>query len=77
LDGLVAAGTARWRNHWHISARRGRLLDLRVNTFWRANHPAGARKFVAKIYLAIDVLVLRFNFTARPDCGFACPIPRI
>jgi hypothetical protein len=67
LDGLVAAGTARWRDYWHISARRGRLPDLRVNMFWRANHPAGACEFVAQIFLSI--LALRVNFAALPDRG--------
>ena len=67
LDGPVAAGTARWWDHRHISARRSWLLDLRINMFWRANHPAGARKFVAQIFLAI--LALRFNFAALPDRG--------
>ena len=68
LDGLVAAGTARWRDHRHIfSARRGRLPDLRVNMYWRANHPAGAREFVAQIFLSI--LALRVNFAALPNRG--------
>jgi hypothetical protein len=49
LDGLDAAGTARWRDYRHISAWRGRLPDLPVNMYWRANHPAGAREFVAQI----------------------------
>jgi hypothetical protein len=66
-DGLVAAGTARWRDHRHISARRGRLPDLRVNMFWRANHPAGAPELVAQIFLSI--LALRVNFAALPNRG--------
>ena len=66
-DGLIAAGTARWRDHRHISARRGRLPDLRVNMFWRANHPAGARELVAQIFLSI--LALRVNFATLPNRG--------
>ena len=66
-DGLVAAGAAGWRDHRHRAARRGRLLDLRVDTFWRADHAAGARELVAQVFLAI--LALRFNFAALPDRG--------
>ena len=45
----------------------GRLPDLRVNMFWRANHPAGARELVAQIFLSI--LALRVNFAALPNRG--------
>ena len=65
LDGQVAAGTARWRDYRRISARRGRLPDLRVNMYWRANHTAGAREFVAQIFLSI--LALRVHFAAFPN----------
>jgi hypothetical protein len=35
--------------------------------FWRANHPAGTREFVAQIFLSI--LALRVNFPALPNRG--------
>jgi hypothetical protein len=35
---------------------------------WRANHPFGAREFIAQIFLSI--LVLCVTFAALPDCGF-------
>jgi hypothetical protein len=65
LGGQVAAGTARWRDYRRISARRGRLPDLRVNMYWRANHTAGAREFVAQIFLSN--LALSVHFAAFPN----------
>jgi hypothetical protein len=41
---------------------------LRVNAHWRANHPFGAREFIAQIFLSI--LALCVNFAALPDRGF-------
>src|SRR5665213_3651660 len=48
LYGRIAARRARWRDHGHRAALRGRRFDLRIHSRRRADHAIGARELIAQ-----------------------------
>src|SRR5262249_19806468 len=69
LDGLVAPRAARRRNHRHRATWRGRLFDLRIDMFGRADHAAGFRQPVAEISRSVMLRIATFGALSDRGLG--------